>query len=60
MIEKGMDFFSVPQEIDWMLSLTAGDLQTPLMEGMDWQRFAELVSKNRLEPLVAVGIKKLL
>ena len=59
MIEKWMDFFSVPQEIDWMLSLAAGDLQTPLMEGMDWQRFAELVSKNRLEPLVAVGIKKL-
>ena len=47
MIEKGMDFFSVPQEIDWMLSLAAGDLQTPLMEGMDWQRFAAYGASQR-------------
>ena len=59
MVEKWMECFTIPQEIDFMIALATGDSVLPSIDGIDWQRFDELVAKNRIEPLVAAGIKKI-
>ena len=59
MVEKWMDAFILPQEMEFMVSLAAGGSEPAAADDMDWQRFEKLVSKNRIKPLVAAGVKKL-
>lgn len=59
MVEKWMEYFQVPAEMDLMISLAAKDAELAPMDGIDWKRFGELAAKNRLEPLIAAGTKKI-
>ena len=59
MVEKWIETFYLPPEMEFMISLAAGGSAPVAADGMDWQRFETLVSKNRIKPLVAAGVKKL-
>lgn len=59
MTEKIMDCYKLSPELTLMLSLALRDNSPYIPEDLDWEKFDTLVTKNRIEPLVAEGIKKL-
>lgn len=59
MTEKIMDCYQLPPELTHMLSLALRENSPYIPENLDWENFDTLVTKNRIEPLVAEGIKKL-
>lgn len=60
MIEKYLECFSLPLEMNFMISVAAADDSVSLdIDNMDWKRFKELISQNRVEPLIAAKIKKI-
>lgn len=59
MTEKIMNCYQLSPELTLMLSLALRDNSPYIPEDLDWEKFDTLVSKNRIEPLVAEGIKKL-
>ena len=59
MYEKKMKCFSLSPEMNLMISLAAGKFVSAPAENISWKHFEELVHKNRIEPLVAAGIKKM-
>lgn len=59
MTEKIMDCYQLSPELTHMLSLALRENSPYIPENLDWENFDTLVTKNRIEPLVAEGIKKL-
>ena len=59
MREAIIDRFELSPEFTLMLSLALRSKRPQIPERIDWQLFETLVSKNRVEPLVAEGIRKL-
>lgn len=59
MTEKIMDCYQLSPELTLMLSLALRENSPYIPEDLDWEKFDTLVTKNRIEPLVAEGIKKL-
>lgn len=59
MVEKILECYSLPVEMNFMFSLAMREESPTIPEHIDWKKFDAFVSKNRIEPLVAEGIKKL-
>ena len=59
MTETTMSCYKLSPEYSLMLSLALREDLPSIPETIDWQEFDTLVTKNRIEPLVAEGLKKL-
>ena len=59
MTETTMSCFKLSPEYSLMLSLALREDLPGIPDTIDWQEFDTLVTKNRIEPLVAEGLKKL-
>lgn len=59
MTETTMSCYKLSTEYSLMLSLALREDLPSIPETIDWHEFDTLVTKNRIEPLVAEGLKKL-
>lgn len=58
MMEKTVDCWNLPYEMEFILSLALGKKPLTIPENIDWQKFEDCVDKNRIDPLVADGLKQ--
>lgn len=59
MTETKMTCYKLSQEYSLMIALALREDLPNISETIDWQKFHTLVTKNRIQPLVAEGLKKL-
>lgn len=58
MLEKTIECWSLSREMEFMCSLALGEKALSIPQDIDWQKFEALVDKNRIDPLVADGLKQ--